>query len=131
MMPASLHRVLAMFSVFVQLRPSPLSRRPDGLGVFLTHAVAAGAPIWSEALGWDVVVPVNEVATLPLAFRDFLALHGHRRTWSGRDCWYLPVDEARHLNESALPNLQESSDNPGVWCSTTDLAAGAELFWKP
>jgi len=129
-MPSSLHRVLAMFSVFVQLRPSLSARRPDGLGVFLADAVAAGTPIWAEALGWDVVVPVNEVATLPLAFRDFLALHGHRRNWAGRDCWYLPVDEARHMNMGVVANLKESTEYPGVWCAATDLAAGTELSWQ-
>lgn len=117
-----------MFIVPVTLR---LASTPSGVGVFLGNDVVKGAAVWEEALGWDIVVPVGELSTLSSACRELMTRQGHRRHWAGRDCWYLPVDEARHIRFSDNPLLASSAEKPGVWCATQDIKAGTELSWRP
>jgi uncharacterized protein len=108
-----------MFLVRTKLGPSPI----HGVGVFAAEPIAAGREVWRFAPGLDLVIPLDQIPTLPEAFQAYLATYAYR----SRDVaegMVLSCDHAKFLNHSEAPNTVIA---PFVTRAARDIAEGEEI----
>lgn len=94
-----------------------------GIGVFATAPVAAGQAVWRYEPGIDLVIPDERAASLPPAFRDFLATYAYRSV-DVADGLVLSCDHARFFNHDDRPNTET---RPFVTYASRDILAGEEI----
>jgi len=99
------------------------------LYVSLDNDIAAGTPVWQESLGWDAIIPERDILDVDKDMQRLMMKRGVKRHWAGNDCWYLPVDEARYMQQSLTPNLIESKEIPGQWVANQTIKTGTPLSW--
>lgn len=75
----------------------------EGLGLFAAGPIAAGAPLWRYEPGFDLLIPLDQLETLPEAFRGYLDRYAYESPdFPGR--LVLSCDHAKFLNHSDDPN---------------------------
>ncbi|MGZ8998392.1 MAG: SET domain-containing protein [Allosphingosinicella sp.] len=110
-----------MLLVETELGPSAI----HGIGVFLTHKVRKGEPIWRFDSRIDRVYSEDELASLPDHAREFLRTYS---TWhEATRLWILCGDNGRHFNHSDTPNTLSLGVGVGDDVAAEDLPAGTEL----
>jgi SET domain-containing protein len=116
-------RLARMLLIPTHLGPSAI----HGLGVFTSHAVPAGTPVWRFEPGWDQAIDPATARDWPAAVRDFLDFYAYREAESGR--YVLNGDHGRHMNHAAIPTTGAPGgvDHPAFTVALRDLAAGEEL----
>jgi len=88
-----------MFIVKTFVAPSSI----HGLGCFAGENLRAGQPIWRFALGLDLVVPFERIASAPKAFRDYMDMYAYVSP-QVQGGMVLSCDHAKFLNHSDDPN---------------------------
>ena len=84
-----------MFIVSTYVSPSPV----HGLGCFAGEDLVAGQPIWRFAPGIDLVVPFEQIAAAPQAFRDYMEMYAYVSPQLAGGM-VLSCDHAKFLNHS-------------------------------
>jgi hypothetical protein len=88
-----------MFIVSTYVVPSPI----HGMGCFAGEDLPAGEPIWQFARGLDLVVPFDQIAAAPKAFRDYMQMYAYISP-QVEGGMVLSCDHAKFLNHSDTPN---------------------------
>ena len=108
-----------MFVIRTRVGPSSI----HGVGVFAAEPVVAGQTVWQFQPGFDRIIPDEELAAAPAAFRDFLENYAYRSTdMNGQTI--LSCDHARFLNHSDDPNTAEQ---PFVSVARRPIAVDDEI----
>lgn len=88
-----------MLLVPTYVAPSPI----QGLGLFAAEPIAEAAPLWRFEPGLDLLIPLEQVETLPDAFRAYLDRYAYGSP-DFPDRLVLSCDHAKFLNHSEDPN---------------------------
>jgi uncharacterized protein len=88
-----------MFIVQTYVGPSPI----HGMGCFAGENLTTGQPIWQFARGLDLVVPFDQIAAAPKAFRDYMDMYAYISP-QVQGGMVLSCDHAKFLNHSDNPN---------------------------
>ena len=94
----------------------------NGLGVFTTSPVSAGAVVWRFNGHIDTIIPAQVVPYLPYHVIKFINKYAYRN--SELD-YCIGVDNDRFINHSKTPNVGEAAD--GTRVALYDLLEGEEL----
>src|SRR6202042_3403944 len=89
----------SMFIVHTYVAPSQI----HGMGCFAGEDLSAGQPIWQFARGLDLVVPFEQIAAAPQAFRDYMDMYAYISPQVAGGM-VLSCDHAKFLNHSDDPN---------------------------
>jgi uncharacterized protein len=84
-----------MFIVHTYVAPSSI----HGLGVHAGEDLVEGQPIWRFAPGLDLVVPFDQIAAAPTAFRDYMEMYAYISPQIDGGM-VLSCDHAKFLNHS-------------------------------
>lgn len=94
----------------------------QGLGLFAGEPIAAGTIVWKHDPVFDIVVHEDELRRLsPPALEQFMKYSYYDDGLGG---FVLCFDDARFMNHSTEPNLDDSST---VTRALVDIAHGDEL----
>jgi SET domain-containing protein len=93
---------IAVLLIRTYLAPSAI----HGIGVFAAEGVAAGQPVWQFAPGLDLVIGVEQRATLPEAFKSYLDTYAYASEDVEEGAVVLSCDHAKFLNHSEDPNTR-------------------------
>lgn len=96
----------------------------EGLGVFASADIRKGTLVWLYDSRFDVSYDKEELARVPLHFREFLERYTYDHP-SDPERIVLDCDEGRFMNHSDTPNVDLRDPNRGV--ALTDIPAGTEL----
>jgi SET domain-containing protein len=111
------------------LVPTFLSQSPiHGLGLFAAESVSQGAVVWKFAPGFDLTVAPDELDRLSDPALRLFRRYAYLDRLLGE--YVLCFDDARFMNHSAAPNLDDVSevrDGMGVTVAARDVHAGEEL----
>ncbi len=88
-----------MFIVLTYVSASSI----HGNGVFAGEDLTEGQPIWQFARGLDLVVPLEQIAAAPKAFRDYMDMYAYISPQIDGGM-VLSCDHAKFLNHSDAPN---------------------------
>jgi hypothetical protein len=88
-----------MFIVRTYVGPSAI----HGMGCFAGEDLAARQPIWQFARGLDLIVPFDQIAAAPKAFRDYMEMYAYISPQVDGGM-VLSCDHAKFLNHSDNPN---------------------------
>lgn len=109
-----------MMIVPTTVRPSSI----EGLGVFATTFIPAGAEIWKLDERFDLLFKSDELHSLPELAQGYLSRYGYpHMTRDG--LIVLEMDNGRYMNHSINPNTDFT--RPDVGYAIVDIAAGEEL----
>ncbi|HXW60187.1 MAG TPA: SET domain-containing protein [Myxococcota bacterium] len=100
----------------------------DGIGLFADQFIAKGTRVWQWSDGFDIRVKASELERLsPQALETFLRYSFlSKRT----GLYVLCFDNARFLNHSVTPNLNDTSaddSEEGLDVAIRDIHPGEEL----
>jgi uncharacterized protein len=90
-----------MFIVSTYIGPSAI----HGTGVFAGEDIADAQAIWRFAPGIDLVVPFDQIAAGPRAFRDYMDMYAYVSPQI-EGGMVLSCDHAKFLNHSDNPNTE-------------------------
>lgn len=108
-----------MLLVPTRVAPSAI----QGLGLFAADAVPEGREVWRFAPGFDLLVPLDDLAGLPAAYRAYLDTYAYPSdAFPGR--LVVSCDHAKFMNHATDPNVvgRELSS-----FASRSIAAGEEL----
>ncbi len=96
----------------------------EGVGIFSAAPIKAGTAIWMLEEKFDLLVPVEELASLPDLQREFIERYGYpHMTRSG--LIVLEFDNGRFMNHSPAPNTDFRQ--PEIGWAIRDIEAGEEI----
>lgn len=108
-----------MFIIRTYVAPSSI----HGLGCFADEDLKAGQPIWQFARGLDLVVPFEQIAAAPQAFRDYMETYAYVSP-QVQGGMVLSCDHAKFLNHSDHANtVIDAATTRARW----DIEKGMEL----
>ncbi len=96
----------------------------EGVGVFASERIPAGALIWELAPGLDRLIRRDEVEGLPEALQQFVERYSYPYPHDPGQL-ILELDNGRFMNHSDSPNTIFSDPDAGY--SLRDIEAGEEL----
>lgn len=96
----------------------------EGVGIFAAAAITAGDPIWILEEKFDLLMPLDQLGSLPELQRQFIERYGYpHMTKPG--VIVLEFDNGRFMNHSDVPNTDFR--NAEIAWATCDIAEGEEL----
>jgi hypothetical protein len=102
-----------------------IARSPiEGLGLFATRFVPAGAEVWRFDPVFDVAAPRAALEAAPEPLRGFFGRFGYEMAILP-DHVLLDGDDGRFMNHSDDPNVDLS--RPGQAFAARDIRAGEEM----
>jgi uncharacterized protein len=102
------------------VRPSSI----EGLGVFATTFIPAGAEIWKLDERFDLLFTARELHTLPELAQGYISRYGYpHMTKDG--LIVLEMDNGRFMNHTSNPNTDFT--RPDVGFAIVDIREGEEI----
>jgi len=96
----------------------------EGVGVFAAEPIKAGTAIWTLADKFDLILPTEELETLPEVQRNFIERYGYpHMTRAGLTV--LEFDNGRFMNHTDTPNTDFTK--PDIAWAIRDIAEGEEI----
>ncbi|MDB5694343.1 MAG: protein-lysine N-methyltransferase [Alphaproteobacteria bacterium] len=96
----------------------------EGVGVFASEAIPAGALIWKLDPGFDRLIRHDEIAGLPATFRTFAERYGYPYPHDP-SLTVLELDNGRFMNHSTAPNTCFADPDAGY--AVRRIEAGEEM----
>jgi uncharacterized protein len=109
-----------MMTVETVLRPSSI----EGLGVFATTFIPAGAVIWRLDQRFDVRFRAAEVPTFPMEMQKFINRYGYPHM-TDPSLIVVELDHGRFMNHSLTPNTNFTDAEVGF--AVADINPGDEI----
>lgn len=96
-----------------------------GLGCFAGEDIKKGQTVWRFDDGIDLVFAEKDFSKFPESFVEFLKMYAYSPLNDSEKKYILCADNARHMNHSESPNLDETPE--GLNVALRDIKAGEEL----
>ena len=114
-----------MLLVKTKIGPSDIA----GLGLFADQFIPKGLAVWKLMPGFDIVLTIEQIASLSEVAREQFVHYGHVDMFTGQHV--LCADNARFLNHSDDPNIcccmSPTPDDEDIDVAVRDIRKGEEL----
>lgn len=109
-----------MILIPTYVAPSPI----EGVGVFASEDIEAGALIWKLVPALDRLIRTDEVGQLPPMFRSFVERYGYPYPHDP-EMLVVELDNGRFMNHCERPNTR--FDDPDAGFALRRIRAGEEI----